>query len=678
MDAAERLGATCIYTGPLEYDPTGQLQVQILQELLLNATNDNGTKLDGLAVSSVNASSLTDVFQAAKDLNIPVVTFDSDAPNTVRQSYIGTDNYFFGKQLAKALARLEPNPPAYFAIVSSTDPNIVEREKGVRDFLIHEGWIEVESSPSDMKANSTLVVDQMFAFAERHPELTAIVPVMGAGMRAPDNYWNDFVNAHPDILLVVGDAMPNQLALLDRQFCQGLVGHLPYEMGALSIETLHGLYQDPSLHVDAFIGTNILEHLLIPLILPVQAVDHNLVGDLKYVGYALFALVAAMAFGFSIWTFAYRSFKVVQIAQPNALLMVALGVLIMCAAVIPMGLDGNFNQDEADQFWDVDDTLFEENESRGVAICMSPIWLLIVGFSICFSSLVYKIYRVTRLFDQGSQMRRVRSSERDALVPLFGLMIINCTILTTWNILDPLHLIQKNHEGLDGWGRPVSTYSICEAEGSSFPYILPLCLVNGGVLVVANWIAYRARSISEEFAESKYVFLAMASILQAVLSGIPILVVVYTQKSPQAFYMGSVFMIFIMCSAILLLIFVPRIVLFYEFKHQEEHVQRARIAQSIRKSTHRSAAERSHDDSSDKFQIDASAQFGGSVNKLFVESMPGSILMDASKDNQSGNPSINDPEFEAELDALKMECNRAYDMEDRSRVQTESKEDSLR
>ena len=682
VDAAEALGGTCLYTGPLEYDPTGHLQVQFLQELLGRHNNNNATttsssstsnnkthstRIDGLAVSAVNASALASVFREAQErYDIPVVTFDSDASDTVRRSYIGTDNYFFGRQLAKALARLEPNPdqPKQFAIVSSTDPNIAERERGVRDVLMREGgWSEVASSPSDMRANSTLVVEQMFAFAQQHPALTAIVPVMGAGMRAPDNYWNDFVKAYPNVLLVVGDAMANQLELLDRQFCQGLVGQLPYEMGALSIETLYGLHQDPLLEVDPFIGTNILEHLLIPLTLPEATVDHNLVGQLRFVGYTLFALVAIMAVVFSTWAFVHRNFRVVQMAQPNALLQVALGVLVMSTAVIPMGLDGNFdirhqrNEVNDDANWAKDETLYKRDHTRAVAICMSPIWLLAIGFSICFSSLAYKIYRVTKLFDQGSQMRRVQARERDALVPLLGLLIINCTILTIWTVLDPLHLVQMNHEGLDGWGRPVSTYSTCEADSSSLPYVLPLCIVNGGLLVVANWVAYKARGISEEFAESKYVFLAMASILQAVLSGIPILLVVYSQKSPQALYMGSVFMIFIMCSAILLLMFVPKIVLFYEFKHQDETVQRARIAQSIRQSTNRSRS--FGDGSSDALSIPVDSSAASVYNSI---SRSGSCMMDASKNNRSGRPSMDDP-VEEELDALRKEYNSLYEVE---------------
>ena len=540
--------------------------MQLIQELLANRTELN---LQGIAVSIVDAAALQPLIeQAMTDYNIPIITFDSDAPDSSRVAYVGTDNYFFGTQLAKVLKQVHPLP-GRFAIVSATPPNIQEREQGVRDHLVKEGWEEVASSPSDMNSNSTTVVDQMFAFAETYPDLTAIVPVMGAGMRAPDNYWTDFVKAHPEVLLVVGDAMPNQLELLDRQQCHGLVGQLPYEMGVLSLQTLHQLYTtDNMLTTDQFIGTNVLEHLLIPLKLPYNDVNHNLVGELRYVGYVLFALVAAMALAFSMWTYVNRNARVIKVAQPVFLVLLATGALIMSSAVLPLGFD---------------DTTHSMTEQHGIAVCMSPFWLLAFGFSLTFSSLFAKIYRVNLLFESANRFSRVKSSGLEAiLIPLLGLTVANGVILTCWTVLDPLRYVRLEHSGTDGWDRAISTYGTCQGD-NSLAYLIPLTIVNGIMLIFANWTAYKARGIDEEFAESKYVGMAMMSMLQASLSGIPILMVV--RESPQAYYMVQVFMIFIICSAILLLIFVPKMVLFQQFKSQPAAAQQARIQQSILRSS---------------------------------------------------------------------------------------------
>ncbi|CAB9504295.1 acid type B receptor subunit 2 [Seminavis robusta] len=398
---------------------------------------------------------------------------------------------------------------------------------------------------------------------------------MGAGMRAPDNYWQKFATTHPEVLLVVGDAMPNQLELLDRQFCDGLVGQLPYKMGVLSIETLLKFSEDPNYETDEFIGTNVLEHLLIPLILPEHVVDHNLVGQLRYVGYTLFAIVAILALGFSTWTWVHRNVRVVMVSQPKFLVMVALGVLIMISAVLPMGFDDYYEtNNESKEYTNGSD---ESRSRRGVAMCMTPVWLLTLGFSLIFSSLVSKIYRVHKLFQRATRFSHLPTREWDSLIPLIALLVANCTILISWTVMDPLRYVRVEHDGTDGWDQPVSTYGMCQCN-NTVAFLVSLCIVNGLVLVFANWVAYKARSINEEFAESKYIAVAMASMLQAFLSGVPILVVV--QESPQAFYMVSVFMIFITCSVILLLIFVPKIVLYQHFSNQPEHVQRDQLAKS--------------------------------------------------------------------------------------------------
>jgi ribose transport system substrate-binding protein len=59
---------------------------------------------------------------------IPVITFDSDAPNSKRIVYIGTDNYF-GVQPAKVLKQVGPIIVEEYMTVGSLSPNLV---KGVR------------------------------------------------------------------------------------------------------------------------------------------------------------------------------------------------------------------------------------------------------------------------------------------------------------------------------------------------------------------------------------------------------------------------------------------------------------------------------------------------------------------------------------------------------------------
>lgn len=546
MDAAARLGSTCLYIGP----ETGDA---VEQAAILSALIDN-REIDGLAISVIDALSIVPVIEKAVKNNISIVTFDSDSPESSRSAYIGTNNTFFGEQLGKVLKQLSPQGGTY-AVVSAADPNVKERKEGLKSSLRGERWSEISLSPSHMAGNATLALEQMGEFAKYQP--TAIVPLMGAPMRA--STWKQFVLENPDITLVVADSMQNQLELLAENYAAGLVGQKPYEMGFIAVETLVGILEGKPAPSD-FIGTNLLEHTNIPLVLPELVVNHNLIGDLHYVGLILFALVFATATGFASWVWYHRAVRVVRVAQPKFLIMVAVGVVFMASAMIPLGFD-------------------DSNGYNEVAICMTTPWLGIVGFTLTFSALFGKTWRVFRIFR--AQTTEAKPTEAQVLRPFFVLFTANVLVLSLWTALDPLTHVRDDHEGTDGWNRIVSTYGSCKSE-NVVPFVIPLAFMNVGVLFIGNWLAYETRMIKSEFSESKFIALILASLLQCALSGIPLLFVV--REQPQAFYLILTFMIFVISTVILVLIFLPKIAYALNIKGMEESEQNQLIQERIQSS----------------------------------------------------------------------------------------------
>lgn len=80
---------------------------------------------------------------------------------------------------------------------------------------------------------------------------------------------------------------------------------------------------------------------------------------------------------------------------------------------------------------------------------------------------------------------------------------------------------------------------------------------NGVALVLANIEAIRARHISTEYGETKYVGMAMGSILQVTLIGASVMFLV--KDNPSATYLIRTSMVFVATMSILTLIFVPKI-----------------------------------------------------------------------------------------------------------------------
>jgi ABC-type sugar transport system substrate-binding protein len=561
MDQARVLGVRCLWTGPPADvdDQDGTIQAQIVDELL-----DQGD-IDGLSISCKAEESCNRVIQRAVQLGIPVTTFDSDAPESGRAAYIGTDNYFFGTQIAKVLKQLTPDGGT-FAVLAMSSPNLQERTQGFRDEILTNGlWKELPGSPSDMKGNLTLSMEQMQMFADMNP--TAIAPVMGAPMRSGS--WKEFVQFNKDkgITLVSGDAMPNQLDFLARNYVDGLAGQLPYEMGYMTIETLKILADGGTLEND-IMSTNVLTHLKVPLVLPELEMDNNLIGNLHVVGYILFGIVVSTALFCAAWTLQSRKNHVVRASQPIFLVMVCVGVLVMASSLIPLSFDDHGDRDSL-------------SDREGALICMSTPWLACSGFTVTFAALFSKTMRINRLFHSRVPFGRMKVTVWDVMVPFMVLFTMNTVVLTVWTVLDPLVYTREDLPGMDGWNRIIATYGTCHSNHVA-PYLVPLGVINLSVLVIAKWQAYEARSIQSEFSESKYIDIALASLLQATLTGIPVLLVV--RESPQAYYLTLTFTLFVICMTTLLLIFVPKINLASKFRNEDSAAQNQRLMRSIRQS----------------------------------------------------------------------------------------------
>jgi hypothetical protein len=99
-------------------------------------------------------------------------------------------------------------------------------------------------------------------------------------------------------------------------------------------------------------------------------------------------------------------------------------------------------------------------------------------------------------------------------------------------------------------------------------------------LVIACWQAFEARNIQSEFAETKYIGLAVFFLSQAFLTGIP--VVAITRDIPEAFYLVLSFLVFMVCMAVLSLIFLPKIIMQRAYAKLSLAEQRKKMSVSIR------------------------------------------------------------------------------------------------
>ena len=235
MAEAKKIGVTCIYKGPATHEPA--TEVQIMQDFITQG-------VDGIAVSVADADSVTGVIRQARGANIPVITFDADAPNSERQAYVGTDNKEMGRELARQLIKVHPEKGTF--ATQSGGPaaeNLNERLAGLYEVLKGAGWTEVKGSPAFCNDDSALAAQQLQDFATANPNIDAIIPVGGWALFAPKAY-KSYVDNNMDKVkagkfpLVMPDTLPVELQLLKEGYAQVLVGQRPYEMGEKAMDIL--------------------------------------------------------------------------------------------------------------------------------------------------------------------------------------------------------------------------------------------------------------------------------------------------------------------------------------------------------------------------------------------------------------------------------------------------------
>jgi hypothetical protein len=280
--------------------------------------------------------------------------------------------------------------------------------------------------------------------------------------------------------------------------------------------------------------------------------NYNYLGGFFYVGVAFAAIVFLTSLCFTVFVFINRNRHVIKVMQPVFLLTICLGVTIMASAMIPMGIDDGLVSD------------------RGVDIvCMSIPWLLSTGFTLAFSALFSKLYRINKLFMSSARLRWIVVRSQDVLRPFILLFVLNVGLLIAWTVTDPLEWQRFSIDGQD-W----DTYGKCVGGITSTIFVSLIAGIDFIALIMMCVQAYQARNISGEFSEAKYIGIAVYSWLQTCLIGVPILFLI-DNGNPTALYFIQVALIFVISMSMVSIVFVP---VFVNFRNQEPKRSRVRIS----------------------------------------------------------------------------------------------------
>jgi ribose transport system substrate-binding protein len=135
-------------------------------------------RVDGIAISCLNGDFLTETINRAVDSGIPVVTWDSDAPNSKRLAFYGVDDFASGKILGEQTIALLKGQGEIAILTSLGATNLQRRLDGAREALAKAPGIKIVEV-YDIKEDPVRVPEIIATATARYPELDAWISVGG-------------------------------------------------------------------------------------------------------------------------------------------------------------------------------------------------------------------------------------------------------------------------------------------------------------------------------------------------------------------------------------------------------------------------------------------------------------------------------------------------------------------
>lgn len=243
-DAAKHHNVLLEYVGPTQANT---------EEHIKTIEMAAASKVDGIMTQGLNEEQTTPLINRIIDKGIPVITVDTDAVNSKRESYIGTDNYYSGFIAGKALIE-DTGGHANVAIITGRfDASHQQlRVKGFQDAVkdvegIHIITI-VESNITRVKA-----AEAANKVLQDYPEVNAFYGTSaldGIGIAQVVEYYNK----QDEIYILAFDTIVDTIRYIEKGTIEATVVQKPYEMGygavKMMIDLIEGKHVPNTVHTE--------------------------------------------------------------------------------------------------------------------------------------------------------------------------------------------------------------------------------------------------------------------------------------------------------------------------------------------------------------------------------------------------------------------------------------------
>ena len=198
----------------------------------------------GILVSVADPALMGPEINKAIAAGIPVITMDSDAPDSQRLYFIGTNNLEAGRLGGQRVAAELSGKGNVVFFTMPSQPNLVERLKGYQDVLANYPGIKVVEV-FDMKGESGTAMDKAREYLERTgpAKINAFICLESSSGK---DVGEAFKRAKPQgTILMAMDVDRATLELVKDGTIQATISQKPYTMALLGLKALDDLHHYP-------------------------------------------------------------------------------------------------------------------------------------------------------------------------------------------------------------------------------------------------------------------------------------------------------------------------------------------------------------------------------------------------------------------------------------------------
>ena len=198
----------------------------------------------GILVSVANSKLMAPEIDAAIAAGIPVITIDSDSPESKRLYFIGTNNLEAGRLGGRRMAAQLNGKGNVVFFTNPGQPNLEERLKGYQDIFATYPGIKV-AEVFDIKADPGSALDQAAIYLAR----TGPAKIDGficLDSRSGSNVAEAFKRRSvTDRVLIAMDVDTDTLALVGDGTIDSTIAQKPYTMAFLGLKALDDIHHYP-------------------------------------------------------------------------------------------------------------------------------------------------------------------------------------------------------------------------------------------------------------------------------------------------------------------------------------------------------------------------------------------------------------------------------------------------